>query len=760
VAEAARWYLALVLIGVGGLLPAALLFGGLRSGGVLYARALALLLVAQAAWLLSALTPLSYGLPLMLGAVAGLYGWSAWIAWRRPALLSQLRARSALLISGEGVCLALFALAAFARSHAPNATATEKPMDLALIAAISIADDMPPADPWFSGLSVSYYHLGHVMVDVLGRITGVPLGVEFTLGVATAAALAGMSAFAIGGDLLALSPVRSRASAWIAGAIALVSLMLLAPVEGLFELLAAHGALTAEAWQRLGVQGLPAPELIETGVPTEFWWWWRATRALPNVITEFPAFSVVLGDLHAHLLALPLGVIAVAAALPAFEGRRALAWSTWRREPGALVLVGALYAGLVMTNAWDALIYGAVWAAAVVAVFLMAGWPVLGAMLMAARYLFAPVGVALLIAWPFLASLQSVPVGVAVWGERGSDPVRFLLVWVPLLLPVLAGVLLLRPPVNLNTVVVANSVGCFAILGWALVMLLRGDTAGLILRGAGWVTLVVLVLAIALGAAASAAALRARDTARASWLGLTALAAAIVLVTELVYLQDAFANRMNTVFKFWYAVWVLLAVAGATAVAMAIDRRAQLFAARGRARLVAGLVASAIMLCVYAGSLLYAPAATVARSREGQQRGIDALAYLDRTDRGAAGAVRWAREHLGAEDVLLEAAGRDYSEGNIVSAASGVPTLLGWPGHELTWRGNIPGLGERQLAVTRLYNEGATAEGLALARKYGVTHVYLGREERAQFGEDVAAAFAAWRTAWEGEGASIVEVPG
>ena len=76
-AEAARWYLVLTVLGVGALLPAMTLFGTLRSGGALYARPLGLLLVAEAAWLASALGGARYGLPLILVACTLLFGWSA-----------------------------------------------------------------------------------------------------------------------------------------------------------------------------------------------------------------------------------------------------------------------------------------------------------------------------------------------------------------------------------------------------------------------------------------------------------------------------------------------------------------------------------------------------------------------------------------------------------------------------------------------------------------------------------------------------------
>ena len=85
--------------------------------------------------------------------------------------------------------------------------------------------------------------------------------------------------------------------------------------------------------------------------------------------------------------------------------------------------------------------------------------------------------------------------------------------------------------------------------------------------------------------------------------------------------------------------------------------------------------------------------------------------------------------------------------------------MLGWPGHELTWRGNIPALGARQSAVRDIYRAGANDEGRSKALEFGVTHVYLGREERAQFGDDVAARFAGWPTVFEAGASRIVAVP-
>jgi uncharacterized membrane protein len=68
-------------------------------------------------------------------------------------------------------------------------------------------------------------------------------------------------------------------------------------------------------------------------------------------------------------------------------------------------------------------------------------------------------------------------------------------------------------------------------------------------------------------------------------------------------------------------------------------------------------------------------------------------------------------------------------------------------------------LAGRNEAVDRIYNAGATADGLEEAESFGVTYVYVGRLEREQFGSDVADRFDGWPVAWAGSGAVIFGVP-
>jgi YYY domain-containing protein len=756
VADAARWYLALTLIGGGGVLPAMLLFGPLRSGGVLYARPLALVLVAEGAWLASALGHVPYGLPLVLVMVAALWAWSGALVWRRPALWGEARARWRLLAAGEMVCALLFALIVVVRVQAPNAHYTEKPMDLMLITSVRAADTMPPLDLWFAGQPLAYYHLGAVMVDVVGRITGQAPAIEFNLALASTGAMAGAAAFALGGDIVALSRVRRRATPWIAGVLAVTLLLFAAPLEGLLELLAPRGIGSDALWARLGIEGFPGPADLEGGVPTQFWWWWRATRVLPGMISEFPAFSIVLGDLHAHLLALPLKVLALAAVLPTLAPRTGLTIQWWVFRPGALVVAAALFAGLAMTHTWDAAIFVGLWLGAAAAAFLAVGWPLPATLIPAVRFLTMPLAAAALLAWPLLSTTRSAVTGVAPVTGPASDPARLLLIWLPLLLPVATGAWLLRTRASRAALVAGLALAGTGVLAWVAFALGSGQGAALRERGVGWITLVLLVAGCGSAAAAAVSALRERDTARSAWLALAAAAAAIILTTELVYLVDAFASRINTVFKFWYAVWLLLAIAGAAALAMVYDRGALL---RPRIVTVPMLV---LALVATAGPLLYAPAAAVARAREGEPRTLDALAYLDSFDPGEAATLRWLDTHrteLGPHPVLLEAVSSTYTDGNFISAASGVPTLLGWWPHQLVWRGPASSLEARRTTVQQIFATADRADVARVAHEAGVTQIYLGRQEALQYGPDLAARFAGWAVLFEAGDSRILAVP-
>ena len=73
--------------------------------------------------------------------------------------------------------------------------------------------------------------------------------------------------------------------------------------------------------------------------------------------------------------------------------------------------------------------------------------------------------------------------------------------------------------------------------------------------------------------------------------------------------------------------------------------------------------------------------------------------FLERGSTADHRAIEWLRQNAQGRPVVVEAVGGDYSEHARVSTFSGLPTLIGWVGHELQWRGERPEFGRRQQAV-------------------------------------------------------------
>jgi uncharacterized membrane protein len=64
---------------------------------------------------------------------------------------------------------------------------------------------------------------------------------------------------------------------------------------------------------------------------------------------------------------------------------------------------------------------------------------------------------------------------------------------------------------------------------------------------------------------------------------------------------------------------------------------------------------------------------------------------------------------------------------------TGLPTLLGWGGHESQWRGNYDEPARREPDIESLYNTPDIRQAQALLDKYGITYVIVGALERERY---------------------------
>lgn len=555
--------------------------------------------------------------------VLGLSG-VALATWKsREPILPWLRANLRLVLATEALLAALFFGWAIVRALNPDLTGTEKPMEMAFLAAARRSASFPPNDPWFSGYAISYYHFGYILMAMLANLSGVGNGVAFNLALPLLFALTGTGAFGVAYDLVAMrltsrtdehKPHR-RGPAMLAGLAAAVFLVLMGNLGTvLVEIPYQTGAASPSylAWMNLEERDSPTAGCAPSGSmnPTTwcFWWWFRYSRVVRDLelgglpvgaqpITEFPQFSFVLSDMHPHVLSLPWAVLSIGLALSLVVKRRPP--KSWE-----MLLYAIFVGGMVFLNSWDAVyivfLVGAEGLRRLLAngdgrlrgsdLRGIAGFAVTLGVLTFALYL------------PFFAGFRSQAGGVVpnfIWQTQFQ---QFFLMFGPFLF--ILGVYLFaeyrRAGRSFNARLALQVIGAgaglallalivLAVVAWLrdgegryAVFRVMDESGGLLAlipallerRLHGIVTQGVLVLAIF----AVVARLFYRhpddapaqdDTQSAPYapaaafvLLCIAAGAVLTLAPDIAYLRDGFGVRINTVFKLYYQGWLLWSIAG------------------------------------------------------------------------------------------------------------------------------------------------------------------------------------------------------
>jgi uncharacterized membrane protein len=149
------------------------------------------------------------------------------------------------------------------------------------------------------------------------------------------------------------------------------------------------------------------------------------------------------------------------------------------------------------------------------------------------------------------------------------------------------------------------------------------------------------------------------------------------------------------------------------------------------------VVASAAALLaalLIAAGLIYPVLAIPARANEyGGPTTLDGAAYMAEVYPDDYPAIAWLDENVSGAPVVLETPGGAYDYEGRVSAHTGLPTLLGWSGHEGQWRGSYEEQNRRGPDIETLYTSVNPVEVLSLLDEYGIRYIYVGPRERARY---------------------------
>lgn len=606
-------------------------------------------------------------------------------------------------------------LVAFAliRSMTPEIFWGEKPMDFSMLNFFTRNEHFPPQDPWASDQQMRYYYLGTYFFSAILKLTGIDTAIGYNLALATLPALMLAAAYSI--------------------------MLLICKRRGL----AFMGACITVLLSNLEVMNLAISSLYKANYDfsqarINFDLFWASSRIFTSPgITEYPIWSFIFADLHAHVISLPFTLLLIGLGL-----RLTRKNNTFFDGPDILhrILYGTTLGCLVALNSWDFISY------CIVTGFLMLYRPIStphGAAVPWHKKLIAHVQelfcdglfigfVAFAAVSPFLLSSKTTE--AISWGwvhdsefDTTSQVIRHLGIWAIIvlmgLITALPTAFCNRAPTLCRTLLRIAASGAVASLP-----LLLGVLSSL--QGVRKMPWGILFLASILAGLATATYWGKRQNGMAGrTIGALITAAAMLIAgAEMLFLMD----HMNTIFKFYNAIWVLLSI---SAVSMLryfwyLWRRHPLGKLGRRLLHVPVGIVCLLLLIGAAGSLTNVGIMTsFQRISDAPRFTLDGIAYLPYANPAEAEALKWMREHIGGTPVLLEAHGPSYQHYTRVTMHTGLPTVLGWD-HHVHQRGTPEReIEQRKLDIQSIYNSPLAETAEALLNKYHVELIMVGKVE-------------------------------
>ena len=794
------WFVAVQSMGIVAFPAAFVLFRRLPDRGFTLAMPAAMVFFSYILWVLG-LTHIAPNTQLTIVLILGVATIpSAFLLRRFLAEMQEFVRQSwPMLVAAQLLFIGFFLMWLGIISEVPAINHTEKPMDFGFMNAVLQSRFFPPEDPWLSGNSISYYYFGHFMMAFLTQLTGVASSVGYNLGVALVPGLVAIGAFGLVYNLVRLSGGSLKAGI-VFGAAAPALILLAGNLEGAVEFVHLQGWAGGGFWEWLGIKGLDGTDSGSGAFPDSHLWWFRATRVIDTLsggqsldytITEFPMFSFILGDLHPHVMSLPFVILGLGLCLNLFLSTERLGLR-WLKDHLVESAAMALFIGsLAFINLWDLPVIAAILiAVALVKAYGDHGGNLNRAARDAAIVVVPVLALAVVLFLPFYSGFEAQTSGILPLRDVNTRPFLLFLVMGPFILLAVSFLFrqlpgLIRPSDSDNSAAVLIMVVALTpFLVWIgvafIITWIDDGTRAAIGEIGGRAVLVIPGLALVALAGFSAmqrARLKAEPVAAFPLL-LAGLAFYLLAGAELFYVVDQFGGgfrRMNTVFKTYYQAWLLLGIAGAYglyylwSVRSSVERSwlskfaaGPVFAARFlRAGRFLWAGTAAVLLVA---SLYYPVGAVLDRTgvlRENHtlaDNTLDGLAFLQRPAPGEYAAIEWLRDEA-PWGRLVEAVGDDYSEFARISSSTGLPTILGWKGHELQWRRSTASFQSREDAVTAIYSSGDPKEVRRLLNAYDVRYVYLGSRERRTYGGENLADFGEFlRTAFDQDGVIIYEM--
>ncbi|MEJ2744752.1 MAG: DUF2298 domain-containing protein, partial [bacterium] len=769
------WLVMVEIMGLIALPLTASFFCNLKDRGYPFAKVMAIAVAGYIVWIMASLgvAPFSRSLILLSHAVLlllswrrakGEFGWRAFFKLRRKTVFIS-----------EMIFLGVFGLFLLFRLHNPDIYWSESSMDFSFINSILRSRSFPPIDPWASGIYLNYYYYGHYLVAMLTKLSGIPSYITYNLCFCLVPALVVSCVFSIA------YTITGRIRYGLLGGI---FAGLMGNLDGFFLMIDTYP--WREAFYRFCHIAMP------THRESVFRFFRCAHEVIAYTVHEFPLWSFIFVDLHAHVIAMPFGVMLIALSLNVLmDRRRGIGLPGRGMQAVGNFLVAAVAIGMMIPmNTWDFPTYLVLFALVLLArealirdrgharipIAAYSIWWNSGFFGGVIRFVLstirgegpvgAPIRVVIKTALPTaLLALTALAaysplfqffgregMGIGVVGDlttRALSLIRFFGFFIFIIGSFFACELL-RFMVDgggkrfCRTMLVVGAIVA-ALAPWALFMHGGRDYA-------------TLSIALALLFTGFIVLARNRSDRPAVYaLILILYGCSIIAFCEIFHIRDFLQGgshkRMNTIFKFYMPVWFFFSIGGSYCLFRIFASTARRSTGLKRfLRFMGKIIWRVIFIAMLAASMVFTVMGPRARTigddnyarnllapprwplslifpRMLSQPTLNGLAYMGEKLPNEYNAILWLNEKVKGQPTIAEATEGDYLyQYARISSNTGIPAVLGWWSH-VDQRG-YPYRDVRKNDVFKLYKSSDPLELSRIIAKYGIAYVYVGPTER------------------------------
>jgi len=665
----------------------------LKDRGYVFSKSLGILFSTYLTWIIVNSGLLSYSVSTIVISILVIALISIWIFLRqKKEILEFFKENKKIILMVELLFLSSFLIFTIVRYFDNSIVDAEKPQDFMILNGLLRTKEFPLNDPWYTGKPLQYYYFGHMMISNLTKLSGIESGISHNLALPLFFSLTLINSFSVLYNLTKKIKY---------GFLASVLVGIVGNFRGLLQ-------------------------VIETGKFIPLNYWLSAHYIIPGTINEFPYFSFLHADMHAHMMAIPFTIVCIGMILNLIKSRQKSS-GLIKNNFFQLFILSLLIGSLSFINTWDYPTYlGLTLVAISVQQYIQNSKKVDFKLIKNIIFLSTIIiFLSFVLFLPYHLTVNSLKT-IRVTSQK-THSVHYIIIY---------SLFFFVSLTYLYFAIKKNKLLDFDFLSFKFCISV--DVIILLFLIFGFLNIPLAILAIIFLTSIllvwKKINSKKNNLENMFALILFVFGICLLIAIEFFFVDDAFVGdleRVNTVFKIGMQIWVLISL---SSVYFFYYIKSNFLKKRN----LLNKIWTGIFILLLCFVLIYPIFATYTKTKNnynffGKNATLDGRKYLKNQDFCDYESVEWINENIEGTLVVLEAKGQSFTWTSCVSFNTGLPTVLGWEGHEQQWRpNNLDEIAERVEDIDRIYNDADTT----LLEKYDISYIYVGKLERDKYPEE------------------------